>query len=185
MSTYSSLLKSIGSLTVCLYCSCDTLGSSDFGRSWSASRRCWCGGLVCGFISRLGILTWFSAGGGASSDLDDGLGDSLLRLLRRVVNDLSQIEAARDLYSLSVNHLLMSLEGNLEGVVELHALSAKLLKRAEHLAFEGLWFISLAGWCAEANGDTIGGLTSFSIDLTITFTVDLSKVEVGDVAHCL
>ena len=159
------------------------LGSSDFGRCWSASRSCWCGGLVC----RLGILTWFSAGGCAGSDLDDRLRDGLLRLLRRIVNDLSQVKTARDLYSLSVNHLLVSLEGDLEGVVELHALSAKLLKRAEHLAFEGLWFISLAGWGAEAHSDTIDGLTTFSssLDLTITFTVDLSKVEVGDVAHCL
>ena len=83
----------------------------------------------------------------------------------------------------------MSLEGNLESVVELHASGAKLLERAEHLAFEGLWFIGFAVWCAEADGDTIDGLTSFScsLALTIAFTFDLSKVVIGDVyvAQCL
>ena len=83
----------------------------------------------------------------------------------------------------------MSLEGNLESVVELHASGAKLLKRAEHLAFEGLWFIGFAVWCAEADSDTIDGITSSStrLNFTIAFTVDLGKVVIRDVyvAHCL
>ena len=86
MSTYSSLLKSIGS--------------------------------VCVYLCR-SFLSWISAGGRTGRDLDDGLLDGLLGLLRRVVDDLSQVKPAGDLYCLSVQHRLVSLEGDLEGVVQL------------------------------------------------------------------